>query len=158
MLTDDDWRLILIKQKSVVGSVLDDHQIYKVNKVIILPLSDADPQEFDLDVSVLFFFKYIKWDQYSGAYNELFQLIVKAAWGKLCFLYKFLNKYHTKISQIWHGSENVWKKRMLYVFVLKIDSFMLIFFYAMSRFDLSPFRDLLSFVILHIPLVFALHN
>lgn len=56
MLTDDDWRLILIKQKSVVGSVLDDHQIYKVNKVIILPLSDADPQEFDLDVSVPFFF------------------------------------------------------------------------------------------------------
>uniref|UniRef100_A0A8W8IR31 SAC domain-containing protein n=1 Tax=Magallana gigas TaxID=29159 RepID=A0A8W8IR31_MAGGI len=47
---DDDWRLILIKQKSVVGSVLDDHQIYKVNKVIILPLSDADPQEFDLDL------------------------------------------------------------------------------------------------------------
>lgn len=60
MLTDDDWRLILIKQKSVVGSVLEDHQIYKVNKVIILPLSDADPQEFDLDVSVLFFFKYVK--------------------------------------------------------------------------------------------------
>lgn len=60
VLTDDDWRLILIKQKSVVGSVLDDHQIYKVNKVIILPLSDADPQEFDLDVSVLFFFKYVK--------------------------------------------------------------------------------------------------
>lgn len=61
MLTDDDWRLILIKQKSVVGSVsMDDHQIYKVNKVIILPLSDADPQEFDLDVSVPFFFKYAK--------------------------------------------------------------------------------------------------
>lgn len=60
MLTDDDWRLILIKQKSVVGSVLDDHQIYKVNKVIVLPLSDADPQEFDLDVSVPFFFKYAK--------------------------------------------------------------------------------------------------
>lgn len=55
VLTDDDWRLILIKQKSVVGSVLEDHQIYKVNKVIILPLSDADPQEFDLDVSVHFF-------------------------------------------------------------------------------------------------------
>lgn len=90
---------------------------------------------------------------------ELFQLIVKAARRKLCFLYKFLNiKYHTNISQIWHGSENVCKKRMLYVFVLKIDSFMLIGFYAMSRFDLSPFRDLLSFVIIHIPLVFALHN
>lgn len=56
-LTDDDWRLILIKQKSVVGSVLEDHQIYKVNKIIVVPLSDADPQELDLDVSVYFFFK-----------------------------------------------------------------------------------------------------
>lgn len=54
MLTDDDWRLILIKQKSVVGSVLEDHQIYKVNKIIVVPLSDADPQELDLDVSVYF--------------------------------------------------------------------------------------------------------
>lgn len=47
---DDDWRLILIKQKSVVGSVLEDHQIYKVNKIIVVPLSDADPQELDLDL------------------------------------------------------------------------------------------------------------
>lgn len=54
MSTDDDWRLILIKQKSVVGSVLEDHQIYKVNKIIVVPLSDADPQELDLDVSVYF--------------------------------------------------------------------------------------------------------
>lgn len=57
MSTDDDWRLILIKQKSVVGSVLEDHQIYKVNKIIVVPLSDADPQELDLDVSVYFFLK-----------------------------------------------------------------------------------------------------
>lgn len=55
MSTDDDWRLILIKKKSVVGSVLEDHQIYKVNKIIVVPLSDADPQELDLDVSVYFF-------------------------------------------------------------------------------------------------------
>lgn len=77
-LTDDDWRLILIKQKSVVGSVLDDHQIYKVNKVIILPLSDADPQEFDLDVSVPFFLSTQSETNIVVLY-ELFQLIVKAA-------------------------------------------------------------------------------
>lgn len=81
MSTDDDWRLILIKQKSVVGSVLEDHQIYKVNKIIVVPLSDADPQELDLDVSVYFFLKYMIvqtcfYDQYSGAhYVNYFSLI-----------------------------------------------------------------------------------
>ena len=52
--TDDDWKLLLIKQRMEVGCVMDEHKIYKVNKIVMLPLSDAEPQELDLDVRILF--------------------------------------------------------------------------------------------------------
>jgi hypothetical protein len=35
-----------------VGSVLENQEIYKVNKIVIVPLSDAEPQELDLDVRI----------------------------------------------------------------------------------------------------------
>ncbi|XP_078311930.1 phosphatidylinositide phosphatase SAC2-like isoform X2 [Crassostrea virginica] len=47
---DDDWKLLLIKQRMEVGCVMDEHKIYKVNKIVVLPLSDAEPQELDLDL------------------------------------------------------------------------------------------------------------
>lgn len=37
-----------------VGCVMDEHKIYKVNKIVVLPLSDAEPQELDLDVRILY--------------------------------------------------------------------------------------------------------
>ena len=37
-----------------VGCVMDEHKIYKVNKIVMLPLSDAEPQELDLDVRILY--------------------------------------------------------------------------------------------------------
>lgn len=92
-MTDDDWRLILIKQKSVVGSVLEDHQIYKVSKIIIVPLSDAEPQELDLDVSVHCFESTNDNDQYSGAMRSNY-LSLYLRLKKFCFLYIFIDKYH----------------------------------------------------------------
>uniref|UniRef100_A0A4W3HIL9 Inositol polyphosphate-5-phosphatase F n=1 Tax=Callorhinchus milii TaxID=7868 RepID=A0A4W3HIL9_CALMI len=48
--TDFPWRLLLIRQKAVVGKLLGEHQVYKITKIAVIPLSEAEPQDLELEL------------------------------------------------------------------------------------------------------------
>ncbi|KAM4703825.1 phosphatidylinositide phosphatase SAC2 [Rhinophrynus dorsalis] len=48
--TDLPWWLLLIRQKSLIGSLPGGHEIYKVTKIAVLPLSNAEPQDLELEL------------------------------------------------------------------------------------------------------------
>ncbi|CAI5774964.1 phosphatidylinositide phosphatase SAC2 [Podarcis lilfordi] len=48
--TDLPWWLILIRQKVVVGKLPGDHEICKVTKIAAVPLSEAEPQDLELEL------------------------------------------------------------------------------------------------------------
>ena len=50
MLTEADWKLLLIRQRTLVGKIADKHDIYKIDKIAVLSLSDADPVDVELEV------------------------------------------------------------------------------------------------------------
>ncbi|XP_061491816.1 phosphatidylinositide phosphatase SAC2 isoform X1 [Rhineura floridana] len=47
---DLPWWLILIRQKAVVGKLPGDHEVCKVTKIAAVPLSEAEPQDLDLEL------------------------------------------------------------------------------------------------------------
>ncbi|XP_075705143.1 phosphatidylinositide phosphatase SAC2-like, partial [Rhinoderma darwinii] len=46
---DLPWWLLLIRQKSLIGVLPEDHEIYKVTKIAVIPLSAAEPQDLELE-------------------------------------------------------------------------------------------------------------
>ncbi|XP_067937896.1 phosphatidylinositide phosphatase SAC2-like [Watersipora subatra] len=49
VLPDSDWRLLLIKQQQHVGQTVNKADVYKIEKVALLPLSDKSlPPDFEL--------------------------------------------------------------------------------------------------------------
>ncbi|KAM8924171.1 phosphatidylinositide phosphatase SAC2 isoform 2-T2 [Pelodytes ibericus] len=48
--TDLPWWLLLIRQKSLIGNLPGGHEIYKVAKIAVLPLSSAEPQDLELEL------------------------------------------------------------------------------------------------------------
>uniref|UniRef100_A0A6J0T0K2 Phosphatidylinositide phosphatase SAC2 isoform X2 n=1 Tax=Pogona vitticeps TaxID=103695 RepID=A0A6J0T0K2_9SAUR len=48
--TDLPWWLLLIRQKAVVGKLPGDHEIYKITKIVAVPLSEAEPQDLELEL------------------------------------------------------------------------------------------------------------
>lgn len=49
-LTDLPWWLLLVRQKVVVGKLPGDHEVCKITKITAVPLSEAEPQDLELDV------------------------------------------------------------------------------------------------------------
>ncbi|XP_075071640.1 phosphatidylinositide phosphatase SAC2 isoform X3 [Mixophyes fleayi] len=47
---DLPWWLLLIRQKSLIGVLPDGHEIYKVTKIAVIPLSAAEPQDLELEL------------------------------------------------------------------------------------------------------------
>ncbi|KAM6444137.1 phosphatidylinositide phosphatase SAC2 isoform 1-T1 [Liasis olivaceus] len=47
--TDLPWWLLLIRQKVVVGKLPGDHDVCKITKIVVVPLSEAEPQDLDLE-------------------------------------------------------------------------------------------------------------
>lgn len=43
--------LILIRQKALVGQLPGDHKVYKITKIIVVPLSEDEPQDLELEVT-----------------------------------------------------------------------------------------------------------
>uniref|UniRef100_A0A3Q3D5P1 Inositol polyphosphate-5-phosphatase F n=1 Tax=Hippocampus comes TaxID=109280 RepID=A0A3Q3D5P1_HIPCM len=41
--------LVLIRQKALVGHLPGDHKVYKIIKIAVIPLSDEEPQELELE-------------------------------------------------------------------------------------------------------------
>ncbi|KAM4635891.1 phosphatidylinositide phosphatase SAC2 isoform 2-T2 [Discoglossus pictus] len=48
--TDLPWWLLLIRQKSLVGTLPGGHEIYKVTKIAVIPLSTTEPQDLELEL------------------------------------------------------------------------------------------------------------
>ncbi|KAM9365096.1 phosphatidylinositide phosphatase SAC2 [Pholidichthys leucotaenia] len=48
--TDLPLGLILIRQKVLVGSLPGNHKVYKITKIAVIPLSDEEPQELELEL------------------------------------------------------------------------------------------------------------
>lgn len=42
--------LILIRQKALVGQLPGDHKVYKITKIVVIPLSEDEPQDLELEV------------------------------------------------------------------------------------------------------------
>ncbi|KAM4729609.1 phosphatidylinositide phosphatase SAC2 isoform 2-T2 [Anableps anableps] len=47
--TDLPLGLVLIRQKALVGQLPGDHKVYKITKIAVIPLSDEEPQELELE-------------------------------------------------------------------------------------------------------------
>ena len=50
-VSESEWKLILVKQRSLVGKLPCGADIYKINKISVLPLCLAEVQELDIEVS-----------------------------------------------------------------------------------------------------------
>ncbi|KAK5600515.1 Phosphatidylinositide phosphatase SAC2 [Crenichthys baileyi] len=48
--TDLPLGLVLIRQKALVGQLPGNHQVYKITKIAVIPLSDEEPQELELEL------------------------------------------------------------------------------------------------------------
>ncbi|XP_023182697.1 phosphatidylinositide phosphatase SAC2 [Xiphophorus maculatus] len=48
--TDLPLGLVLIRQKALVGQLPGDHKVYKITKIAVIPLSDEEPQELELEL------------------------------------------------------------------------------------------------------------
>ena len=59
-----DWKLLVIRQRTLVGKIADKHNIYKINKIAVLSLSDADPVDVELEVCSRQFFVVVVFDRF----------------------------------------------------------------------------------------------
>lgn len=48
--TDLPLGLVLITQKALVGNLPGDHKVYKITKIAVIPLSDEEPPELELEL------------------------------------------------------------------------------------------------------------
>ncbi|XP_072247471.1 phosphatidylinositide phosphatase SAC2 isoform X2 [Leuresthes tenuis] len=48
--TDLPLGLVLIRQKALVGHLPGSHKVYKITKIAVIPLSDEEPQELELEL------------------------------------------------------------------------------------------------------------
>ncbi|CAL8257086.1 unnamed protein product [Lota lota] len=48
--TDLPLGLVLIRQKALVGRLPGNHKVYKITKIAVIPLSDEEPQELELEL------------------------------------------------------------------------------------------------------------
>ncbi|XP_023281604.1 phosphatidylinositide phosphatase SAC2 isoform X2 [Seriola lalandi dorsalis] len=48
--TDLPLGLVLIRQKALVGQLPGNHKVYKITKIAVIPLSDEEPQELELEL------------------------------------------------------------------------------------------------------------
>ena len=51
ILSESEWKLLLIRQRTLVGTLPGDIEVYKINKLSILPLCLEEPKDLDLEVS-----------------------------------------------------------------------------------------------------------
>uniref|UniRef100_A0A8C5UC20 Inositol polyphosphate-5-phosphatase F n=1 Tax=Malurus cyaneus samueli TaxID=2593467 RepID=A0A8C5UC20_9PASS len=48
--TDLPWWLLLIRQKALIGKLPGDHEVCKITKIAVIPLSETEPQDLELEV------------------------------------------------------------------------------------------------------------
>uniref|UniRef100_UPI00358E7CFE phosphatidylinositide phosphatase SAC2 isoform X1 n=1 Tax=Myxine glutinosa TaxID=7769 RepID=UPI00358E7CFE len=50
LFTEDEWRLVLIRQKELVGELPGGHRVYKISRIVCVPLFPGEPVELDLEL------------------------------------------------------------------------------------------------------------
>lgn len=53
LLADLPLGLVLIRQKALVGHLPGNHKVYKITKIAVIPLSEEEPQELELEVCII---------------------------------------------------------------------------------------------------------
>ncbi|CAM4583765.1 unnamed protein product [Lepidochelys olivacea] len=48
--TDLPWWLLLIRQKALIGKLPESHEVCKITKIAVIPLSETDPQDLELEL------------------------------------------------------------------------------------------------------------
>ncbi|XP_067156421.1 phosphatidylinositide phosphatase SAC2 [Apteryx mantelli] len=48
--TDLPWWLLLIRQKALIGRLPGDHEVCKITKIAVIPLSETEPQDLELEL------------------------------------------------------------------------------------------------------------
>ncbi|XP_074015102.1 phosphatidylinositide phosphatase SAC2 [Numenius arquata] len=48
--TDLPWWLLLIRQKALIGKIPGDHEVCKITKIAVIPLSETEPQDLELEL------------------------------------------------------------------------------------------------------------
>uniref|UniRef100_A0A8C0HMD2 Inositol polyphosphate-5-phosphatase F n=1 Tax=Buteo japonicus TaxID=224669 RepID=A0A8C0HMD2_9AVES len=48
--TDLPWWLLLIRQKALIGKLPGDHEVCKITKIAVIPLSETEPQDLELEI------------------------------------------------------------------------------------------------------------
>ena len=51
LLAESDWRLLLIRNQVLVGTLPFNREIYKITKVLILTLNQSQAKDLDIEVS-----------------------------------------------------------------------------------------------------------
>ena len=51
LLSDLPLGLVLIRQKALVGQLPGNHKVYKILKIAVIPLSEEEPLDLELEVS-----------------------------------------------------------------------------------------------------------
>lgn len=74
LLADLPLGLVLIRQNALVGHLPGNHKVYKITKIAVIPLSDEEPQELELEVCILMLW----WDMRSSVHVLVFQLLHSA--------------------------------------------------------------------------------
>lgn len=50
LFPDLPWWLLLIRQKALIGKLPGDHEVCKITKIAVIPLSETEPQDLELEV------------------------------------------------------------------------------------------------------------
>ncbi|XP_074963460.1 phosphatidylinositide phosphatase SAC2 isoform X2 [Phalacrocorax aristotelis] len=48
--TELPWWLLLIRQKALIGKLPGDHEVCKITKIAVIPLSETEPQDLELEI------------------------------------------------------------------------------------------------------------
>ena len=52
MVTGSEWKLIVISKRTFLGLFPGDHQVYRIDRIAVLPLAVGEVPDVELDVSV----------------------------------------------------------------------------------------------------------
>ena len=50
MFSETEWKLLLIRQRTHVGKLADESDVYCINRVTVLPLCLDKPKDLDIEV------------------------------------------------------------------------------------------------------------
>ncbi|XP_064631309.1 phosphatidylinositide phosphatase SAC2-like isoform X2 [Lineus longissimus] len=81
ILPDDDWRLILIRNQSHIGTLPCGHPVYKVTRVVLLPLSINECTDLDIELCKKHHFGMRKTDKINS--SDAQQKALQKTWNQI---------------------------------------------------------------------------